>query len=64
MKRKRSSQPTDSPSSNNQLFAHKRLAERIIFKEMVKLRHDDEAACSKKCGALAFAAISFVIICM
>ena len=64
MKRKRRSQPTDSPSSNNQLFAHKRLAERIIFKEKVSLRHDGEAACSKKSGVLPYADISFVIICM
>jgi hypothetical protein len=64
VKRKRRGNPADSPSSDNQLFAHMWPAKRNFFKEMAKLRHDGNAACSKKRSELALAAISLVIICM
>jgi uncharacterized membrane protein YbaN (DUF454 family) len=60
----RRSQPADSPSSDNQLLAHKRLAESILFKEVANLRHDGGAPCSKKCKAVALAVISIAITCM
>jgi hypothetical protein len=41
-----------------------RLEEEIFLKEMVKLRHGGDAACSRNCGALALAASSLAIICM
>jgi hypothetical protein len=41
-----------------------RLEEEIFVKEMVRLRHGGDAACSGNLGALALAAFSLSIICM